>query len=296
MAQFFALALSVTCSINTQNGFGRHLWDVPFSVFSPNFMKVVAIGVTCYGISIMLTKLSMLTFFLRFVPTGYFQVTIYITMAIVLLYSLVTSFQWVYACQPLKKYWDLTSTSGSCIDRLKIAVFGGVMNTITDTVILILPVLFLRDLKLPKKQKIGVMIVLMTGGFVLVVSIISVKATVGVGYTKDFTWEGFPNAVWRMIEAHVAIVCACLPAGKPFLRKHMPRVIGSSNDAASAAIKLRTIHSTHTQRLPSRDADDDPQDTILRDDSNKAPRMYPPPRSNSGRNRPFEQNTVRTGD
>jgi hypothetical protein len=70
----------------------------------------------------------------------------------------------VYACQPLEKIWDLTVTGGSCIDWLKIAVFNGVMNTTTDAVILVMPVLFLRKLQLPMKQKIGIAVLLMTGG------------------------------------------------------------------------------------------------------------------------------------
>ncbi|KAH8726723.1 hypothetical protein GQ44DRAFT_771095 [Phaeosphaeriaceae sp. PMI808] len=178
-------------------------------------------------------------------------------MTIVVLYSLVTSFQWVYACRPLEKYWDLTITGGSCINWIKVTVFTGVMNAATDAAILILPVLILRDLRLPMKQKIGVTIVLMTGGFVFVVSIVRAKMTVDLVYKKDITWE-ILTIVWSTIELHVAIVCACLPAGKPFLQKHMPGVIGSSQGAAPAVMKLRTISSTHTQRLPSRDAGDDP--------------------------------------
>ncbi|KAH8702869.1 hypothetical protein GQ44DRAFT_783444 [Phaeosphaeriaceae sp. PMI808] len=164
VAWFLALAYSISGSLSTQYGFGRHLWDVPFSVFSPNSMKLITSFITFYGISIMLTKLSILTLFIRFVPWGKLRVTIYITMVIVILYSLVGSFQWVYACRPLKKYWDLTITGGSCINWLMIPVFSGVMNTTTDATILILPVLILRGLRLPMKQKIGVMIVLMTGG------------------------------------------------------------------------------------------------------------------------------------
>lgn len=112
----------------------------------------------------MLTKLSVLTLFLRFVPDGKLRITIYIIMAIVVLYILVASFDWVYTCQPIAKYWDLTITGGSCINWVKIAVFSSVMNAVTDVALLVLPIIFLRNLRLPKKQKVGVMIVLMTGG------------------------------------------------------------------------------------------------------------------------------------
>jgi len=43
-------------------------------------------------------------------------------------------------------------------------VFSGVMNSITDATILTLPVIFLRNLQLPMRQKIGVIMVFMTGG------------------------------------------------------------------------------------------------------------------------------------
>jgi len=47
----------------------------------------------------------------------------------------------------------------------------------------------------------------------------------------------------------------------------MPRVLGSSYGACTAATKLRTIRSTHTQRLHSTDAGGDPQDAILKGDT-----------------------------
>ncbi|KAH8724356.1 hypothetical protein GQ44DRAFT_286531 [Phaeosphaeriaceae sp. PMI808] len=267
IAWFFALVFSVLSITSTQYGFGRHLWDVPFPVFNPNFIKFVAISSTFVGISIMLIKLSILTLFLRFVSCKSLRVVIYTIMAIVIIYSLVTSFLWVYTCQPLEKFWDLTVTGGSCIDWQKIPVFNGIMNTTTDTAILILPGLFLRKVQLPKRQKIGIIVVLMTGGFILVVSVIRLKFAVAFVNTIDISWEGIIPAVWWTIEVHTAIVCACISAGKPFLRKHMPKALGSSYNAGIITSKLRTIRSTHTQRLGSRDAGDDPQDATLKGDT-----------------------------
>jgi hypothetical protein len=80
------------------------------------------------------------------------------------LYILVAAFDWVYTCQPIAKYWDLAITGGSCINWIKIAVFSSVMNAVTDVALLVLPIIFLRNLRLPTRQKFGVMLVLMTGG------------------------------------------------------------------------------------------------------------------------------------
>jgi hypothetical protein len=82
-----------------------------------------------YGMFIMLTKLSILTFYLKFVLAGTpLRITIYFTMAVVVVYSVIASFVWVWACQPLEKYWDLTITEGTCVNFEKITVFSGVMN------------------------------------------------------------------------------------------------------------------------------------------------------------------------
>ncbi|KAH8702769.1 hypothetical protein GQ44DRAFT_831804, partial [Phaeosphaeriaceae sp. PMI808] len=142
------------------------------------------------------------------------------------------------------------------------------MNTTTDAAILILPVILLRNLRLPKRQKIGVMVVLMTGGFVLIVSIIKLKLNLDLVHVTDYTWDAVAIYVWTTVEVHIAIVCACLPAGKPFLRKHMPIIIGNSY-GASAGTKRRTIGSTHERHLPLRDAGEDPQDIILEGDLNR---------------------------
>ncbi|KAH7343084.1 hypothetical protein BKA66DRAFT_543905 [Pyrenochaeta sp. MPI-SDFR-AT-0127] len=266
-AWFLALVYSVLGSLSTNYGLGRHLWDVPVSVFSPTFMILGAISGMFYGLSIMLTKLSLLTLFIRFTLWGSLRVVIYITMVIVVIYSLVASFEWVYACRPLEKYWDHTIPGGSCINWLTIAVFSGVMNSTTDVVMLILPVIILRNLRLPRRQKVGVMMVLMTGGLILVTSVIRLKRTLDWVDTTDITWQAVSTCMWGTIEVHMAVVCACLPAGKPFLRKYTPNIIRSSY-GTSIRTKKYTIRSTQTQHLPSRDVDKDSQDIILEDDLN----------------------------
>lgn len=127
--------------------------------------QVGAISGSFFGLSIMLTKLSILALFIRFVHSGgKLKTTMHIMMVVIVLYTSIASFDWVYSCRPLQKYWDLSITSGSCIYWLQISIFSCVMNTATDIGILILPPLMLRNLHVPRKQKIGVIIVLMTGG------------------------------------------------------------------------------------------------------------------------------------
>ncbi|KAH7204936.1 hypothetical protein BKA60DRAFT_155712 [Fusarium oxysporum] len=256
-----AIYSTMTCTMVTY-GFGRHAWDIPFSTFNNNFMKVGAITGTFYGMSIMLTKLSILAFYLRFViASAKLRGVIYVTIVLTILYSLIASFIWVYACQPLEKYWDLTITDGSCIDFLKVTIFSGVMNTATDAIILLLPIAILRGLRLQKRQKLGVMVIMMTGGLVLGISVVRLKATVDSLSYQDLTWDSVPGTAWWTVEVHLALVCACLASLKPFLGRFLPKVIGSSygtSDSNSGGIQ-RTLYRTSNPGLPlSRDGDEIP--------------------------------------
>ncbi|PVH91402.1 hypothetical protein DM02DRAFT_606570 [Periconia macrospinosa] len=224
LSWLLACASSSIYSLLTRYGSGLHLWDVPFSTFNGHFLKFAAIGGTFYGLSIMFSKLSILVFLLRYLPQKP-KKAIYATIVVVVLYSLIWSFQWLYACRPIEKYWDLSITRGSCIEWVKITVFSGVMNTVTDSVILFLPIFMLQKVRLPRWEKIGLVLVMMTGGFVLVISIIRLKTTVDMASNPDITWESARSAIWWMIELHTAIVCACLPVGKAFLRKHFPCLV-----------------------------------------------------------------------
>jgi len=227
-------------------------------------MKLGAIDGTFYGMSIMLTKLSILCFYLKFVLEGKLRAFIFATMVVVVIYSVVASFEWVYACRPVEKYWDFTA-EGSCINWVKITVFSGVMNSVTDAIILVLPVIFLRHLRLPIRQKIGVIMIMMTGGMVLGISIIRVKFQVDSLSFTDITWQTVWSAACWVIEAHLALVCACLPAGKPFLRKYFPKAFRSYG--ASEETRTRTARSdARIQHYPSNDGDELPL-TVIGGDS-----------------------------
>lgn len=182
--------------------------------YSLTYFKIGAIAGSFFGVSIMLTKLSILTLFLRFV-FGKLRIVIHVIMVIIVLCTLVASFDWVYSCRPLQKYWDISITEGSCIYRLKIPIINCVMNTATDVAILILPALILRNLHLPTKQKIGIILVFMTGGLyvlhlaglctwaradtwisVLVITIIKLKLTLEMTSKMDITWEIITSNMW----------------------------------------------------------------------------------------------------
>lgn len=66
-------------------------------------------------------------------------------------------------CMPVSHFWDQQG-SGYCLDFEGVWMFNSVMNIVTDLILLALPMHPLLQLKLPKPQKIGLMILFSVGG------------------------------------------------------------------------------------------------------------------------------------
>jgi hypothetical protein len=112
----------------------------------------------------MLVKISILAFYLRISPDRNLKIVIYTAMAITTTYCIPSATIGLYACNPMEKYWDITITTGSCINQYAVFLFSASMNIATDAVILVLPIFMLWNVHIPRRQKCGVVFMLMTGG------------------------------------------------------------------------------------------------------------------------------------
>ncbi|KAM5357516.1 hypothetical protein ACJZ2D_016191 [Fusarium nematophilum] len=124
--------------------------------------------------------------------------------------------------------WDITITHGSCIDRMAYFIATLALNVATDLFMLALPIPMLWKVKMPKRQKLGLIGIFMTGSFVCVIGFLRIQSLFGLMGLHDLTWHLVDGYVWVVIEMNTGIICACLPFMKPFLKHIFPRVFGSS--------------------------------------------------------------------
>lgn len=68
----------------------------------------------------------------------------------------------IFQCNPVRKAWD-TTTTGACIDTNLNFVITGVINVISDVLILLLPLWTIWHLKLPMQKKLTVSAAFATG-------------------------------------------------------------------------------------------------------------------------------------
>ena len=102
-------------------------------------------------------KCSILLFYLRFPSERHLKIVIYIVMFVVCANSLWGAFTFLLVCRPIESYWNL-SVPGKCLNFNPNFLAGGVFNVATDFTILSLPLWLLKPLRLPRKQKIGVLV------------------------------------------------------------------------------------------------------------------------------------------
>lgn len=126
-------------------------------------MNLVLIAI--YPILIFLVKLSILLLYIRVLGIcNRTKNSSYGLIAFTFAYCLASFLATIFACSPQKKIWDTTVTSGRCIDVGKLVTAVAGLNVATDILILLLPMpLVWYFLKIPKRQKIALTAVFMTG-------------------------------------------------------------------------------------------------------------------------------------
>ncbi|KAH9207135.1 hypothetical protein DL95DRAFT_238186, partial [Leptodontidium sp. 2 PMI_412] len=212
----------------TSLGLGVHIWNVPLTTLSPGFLLIGTISCLFYGLSFMCVKLSILLLYLRLSPYKSFRIAVWVIVATTVSYSFLGSFQFLFNCQPIAKNWDLSITKGKCIYTPKILMTHGSINIVTDIAMLLLPIALVRKVNAPMKEKVALACLFMTGTLVCIISAIRLKALLTLISSPDVTWVASDYYIWSVLELDIGIICACLSSFKPFLRRHFPKVIGSS--------------------------------------------------------------------
>jgi hypothetical protein len=127
--------------------------------------------------------------------------------------GLIFVFITMLQCSPVSAYWTLSFTKQRCIDEEAHVLAAGVINTVTDFVIVLLPIQTVKNLRLPKRQRLAVCI-LFAGGLLA-----SAAGGVRTYFTwrltsapnHDITWNSYYVMLVSSIELFVGIVCCCNP-------------------------------------------------------------------------------------
>ncbi|KAK6842749.1 hypothetical protein PG990_005316 [Apiospora arundinis] len=223
-----SLAFTVGMFHTMPNGYGKHLWNIRATDIQ-GYMNFLAYLALTYIWTPSLTKLSMLALYRRINPSKMFHVCLYATAFTIVGYSVAFTIVFAGPCNPL------AVGSGQCLNEA--AIVQAAVNIISDVIIIALPIPMIHSLVMPMKQKLLVGLILGLGSAATIFSIIRVANVRAMATNPDFTYTQGSTTVWSLFEMNLGIACVCMTRLKPFLRKHLPRLISSFSSSGNEASK-----------------------------------------------------------
>lgn len=248
-----AFGLSFCVLYGCTYGLGRHETDIPRS-WQDSLRKVDYAFSVLYQPALMATKTSILAFYLTLPASNrIFKWACIGTLAVVNIGGLALGLFMIFQCRPVSAAWRFPLPSGAhCTDIVTIYLSSAPLNIITDLAIFFLPMPILTGMRLPKKQKIILVITFSFGIFVAAVDVVRIVYLQGAAKTRiediyratkhglaqdseenDFSYYASLVFVWSVIEVNIGIMCACVPGLKPLISRFLPSLIRGSGDPPS---------------------------------------------------------------
>ncbi|KAF2790309.1 hypothetical protein K505DRAFT_282840 [Melanomma pulvis-pyrius CBS 109.77] len=234
LAMLCSIGLTICIGIQVDYGMGRHLQEVPGHELRKS-LKAFWGSLIFYYLSLGLTKSSILLQYRRVFPTRRFQIACWLTMILVIVYTIWAVSGSIFACYPIRAFWTHEEPA-KCINQSAMWFTNAGVNILTDFIIILLPMPVVRSLNLGQRQKQVLIIVFGIGGFGCIVSILRLHSLVAISNSTDPTYDNPPAATWSSVEIDVAIICSCLPCLRPLLARYFPGIFSSHHRSRASAI------------------------------------------------------------
>ncbi|KAK3356460.1 integral membrane protein [Lasiosphaeria hispida] len=203
-----AVILSALVMVACTYGFGQHIINLSLGNLTMT-LKIAYVADIFYKLTINLTKASILLLYLRTFDKKWFKKACYVSLGVVLTFMVATTATSIGQCSPVSRIWD-PSSSGSCINLTAYWYANSGITIVTDVLLLVLPFQPIHASHMPSGQKVALMVVFAFGMFTTVTTILRMQA-LDTSFDITYNIDAF---IWTIIEANLAIICACLPVCK----------------------------------------------------------------------------------
>ncbi|KAL3468996.1 hypothetical protein BJX99DRAFT_242283 [Aspergillus californicus] len=105
-------------------------------------------------LSLSCTKISILLLYLRIFPVRWLVRCAWATMGLIIAWAIATILAGCLICRPFAYNWDKTIVGGKCGDQVSSYTATGVINLVTDFMVLILPMPSLYKLQMATYKKV----------------------------------------------------------------------------------------------------------------------------------------------
>ncbi|KAF7591557.1 hypothetical protein BBP40_001437 [Aspergillus hancockii] len=170
-----------------------------------NMMKMIIPGSTLYVTSLWLIKAGMVCFYKRLADRTHYQRIYNIALTLLAATWLAIFFNIIFKCFPVDRIWDIDNPDRACSQKqTRINYWITILfNIFSDVIIIILPISQVLRLRMPFRQKLGVLSIFLLGILVVITSIIR----------AIFSWQNkqMITCTVSMVETAIAIIASSLP-------------------------------------------------------------------------------------
>uniref|UniRef100_A0A8H7TN64 Rhodopsin domain-containing protein n=1 Tax=Bionectria ochroleuca TaxID=29856 RepID=A0A8H7TN64_BIOOC len=229
---FFCFLMYATfVSVAGVHGYGQ---DMVIVQEKPDEMKkaiiYLAVGQTFAMVGMTVAKWSLGLFLLRLVESAWHKTSIWMTLVLLAIASLLSTFVFWFQCSPPRAMWDRTLPGAKCeVPQLPFFYFLGATCAFADLFFALVPWWFMWNLQMNKREKLIILFSLSLGviaaafGFKRCTEIYKL---VGQNFLKDVV----SIIIWAAAEIAVTMVCIGIPICRPLYKDYLSRL--SSRDTS----------------------------------------------------------------
>ena len=145
--------------------------------------------------------------------------------------------------RPPSDYWTLSSKPQKCLSQTIHLLIAGIVNTITDFLVVLLSIPPVWGLRLPLRQQITLVFLFGAGFIATFAGCARIVYTYRLTTSYDQTWMKFPVWISSSVELYLGVVgdlnsyydfsntkqiCASVPPTRKFFSRYNPKLLGSS--------------------------------------------------------------------
>ncbi|KAK1659426.1 integral membrane family protein [Colletotrichum godetiae] len=217
-----------------------------------------ALATATYVLDMLFIKLSIGFFLLRLSNSKLYNWIIYVSLAVITVWSVVIFFWNIFQCSPVEAQWDYAIPNSKCVspDAVVAAAYAiSVMTILSDWLYALLPIPMIWSVKMTKQAKATVIVILGLGIFASIATLIRLKFLADLSDLTDILFMGTDAMVWTLVEPGVAIVASSLVTIRPLLRAwrvsgftstdRTPGMSGHISGHISGGMRSGTARSAH---------------------------------------------------
>ncbi|KAH7359817.1 hypothetical protein BKA66DRAFT_426625 [Pyrenochaeta sp. MPI-SDFR-AT-0127] len=218
---FLLTGVPLGCIISmTKSGFGEHLWNLQEGKLLRILLNFY-ISWSTYIVILGMIKVSLILFYLQIFKTRRFAMIAKVVLGYIVINSAIIFLMTIFICTPVDSFWN-RDIKGKCMNQEALALANSGSAILQDLILLILPMVFIKNLQMKRYRKIAVGFMFSIGSFGCIATIVRLHTLLIFKVSIDPTWDYVPVTVWTELELAASFACVSLPSIRVLLVRVMP--------------------------------------------------------------------------